>query len=174
MIIMGLTPSEERRSFIEFPLPESDQTTHAEVEAELSDDDKFLPSRIAVIDHDIDILEEQLKQKRNERALLLDYAIKINSMEDPLAKIVKNIKWGNRIADAQKLKDANPEKFKIYEERWAEKARHDADTVLQNAKDNLMKTVNLSIAEKVFGKSIVTKCSELPSTTIYTVVIKGD
>jgi hypothetical protein len=96
-------------------------------------------------------------------------AVKNGILEDPQYKIVEVPKYGNRMCDPKKLKESNPTVWKAYEQAYNEKAKQDADALLQKAKDGIESKVLLGLADKIFGKKNVDLCSQTPATIVYEV-----
>jgi hypothetical protein len=156
-----MDPRKEVLSLKEFPLPE---------EVEIS------PTSIVILDNSIENLEKEilklntrLQDLYSDRARLLDHAVKMGILEDSKYKIVEVPKYGNRVCDPKKLKELNESSWKAYEVAYAEKARQDADALLQKAKDNIESKVLLGLADKIFGKKNVDLCSQTPATIAYEV-----
>ena len=156
-----MDPSTEALSLKEFPLPE---------EVEVS------PTNIAILGNSIENLEKEiadlnirLNDLYSDHARLLDRAVKNGILEDPQYKIVEVPKYGNRMCDPKKLKESNPTVWKAYEQAYNEKAKQDADALLQKAKDGIESKVLLGLADKIFGKKNVDLCSQIPATIAYEV-----
>jgi hypothetical protein len=159
-----MDPRSEALSIKEFPLPE-----------ELGED-SILPTNIIVLDNAIVNLEKEISRLNarlsdmySDRARLLDRAVKTGVLEDPQYKIVEVLKCGNRTCDPKKLKELNPTAWKSYELAYNEKAKQDADALLQKAKDGVETKVLLGLADKIFGKKNVDLCSQTPATIAYEV-----
>jgi chorismate mutase len=156
-----MDPRKEALSLKEFPLPE---------EVEIS------PTSIATLDNSIETLEKEISKLNirltelvNDRARIVNSVVKSGSMEDQNYKIVEVVKYGNRVCDPKKLEKLSPVLWETYKELYAEKARRDADDIIQKAKENVETKVLLSIADDVFGKQDVTLCSQVPATIKYEV-----
>jgi len=165
-----MDPRDELLSLKEHPLP-------------VEGDDSILPTRIAKIEEEMkgveeemravnEKLSEKLSDLRGSRNLLLDHAILIGIVEDSAWKIEKSVSFGNRVADPIKLKSLSAEKWKLYSESVRDKAMQDVKLLLQKAKDGLEKSVNLGIADKIFGKNVVDGCSTKPEMVSFKVVRK--
>ena len=156
-----MDPRKEALSLKEFPLPE---------EVEVS------PTSIAILGNSIENLEREISKLNsrlvnliNDRTRRVNSAIKSGLMEDQNYKIIEVAKNGNRVCDPKKLEKLSPILWKTYKELYAEKARRDADDLIQKAKDNVETKVLLSIADDVFGKNDVNLCSQIPITISYEV-----
>ena len=89
-------------------------------------------------------------------------------LEDPQYKIVEVLKYGNRMCDPKKLKESNPTVWKAYEQAYNEKAKQDADALIQKAKDRRKQSF-VGVGRQNFGKKNVDLCSQIPATIAYEV-----
>jgi len=156
--------SEEALSLKENPLPE-----------EFSDDE-ILPTSIVILDNGIENLEKEISKLNmrlqdlyNNRTRLVDHAVKLGIMEDSKYKIIEVISYGNRLCDPKKLKESNPETWKVYESAYYEKSRKDSEDLIRKSKENIEEKVLLGLADKIFGKKNVDLCSQIPATIKYEV-----
>ena len=161
-----MDPREEQKSLKEHPLP-------------IEGDDSILPTRIAAIDDEIKRTREKMKELQDyianlsvDRVTLLTEAIKTGKTDDGTWKIEKETTYGNRVADPKKLIATSKEKWDLYASAIKDKAVQDAKLLLQKAKDGLETSVNLGIADKIFGKKIVDECSTKPESVTWKVVKK--
>lgn len=161
-----MDPREEQKSLKEDPLPyEGDETLILNRIAEID-------KKIELVDASIRILNMERSDLATVRAKLIDRAISIGRVEDAVWKIEKTVSYGNRVADPVKLKSVSTEKWNLYTDSIRDKAIQDAKLLIQKAKDNLERAVNLSVADKIFGKSVVDECSTKPEMVSYKVVEK--
>lgn len=157
--MLMLSPLEEQRDLHTHPLP-------------VDMEDRLIPTQVAGIDREIIELTERLNDLRSTRISLLNRALEIGVTEDQRFRIVIRIIKGDRQASAEMLRMKDPEKWKKYTERYQEDARRNADDVLQKAMDNENTKVILSIADRVFGKDVVTECSVTKDTKVVEVEAK--
>lgn len=158
----GLDPRSEALSLREHPLP-----------SEVSGDDKILPTRIAILDNEIAKTAEHLKDLQSSRVLLLDHAIKNDILEDDKYRIDKEVIKGNRVASLEKLREMFPVQYESYLLAIKDKLTRDFKADAVKAADKMLKVVNLSVADAIFGKENVTRCSEIPERIEYRVVKKN-
>ena len=157
-----MDPRKEALSLKEFPLP--------------AEEVEIAPTSIAILDNSIENLEKEISKLNSrlaelldDRAHRIDCAVKSGLIEDLNYKIVEVVKCGNRICDPKKLKESNPKSWILYKYAYCEKARQDADTLLQKSKDSIEEKVLLGLADKIFGKKNVDLCSQIPATIKYEV-----
>jgi hypothetical protein len=165
-----MDPREETLSLKEFPLPLEGRALV------VTPEDSILPTCVKTVENAIEQLEKEkrdldarLVELYRDRNGLIERAVKFKIMEDDKFKIEEIIKYGNRVCDINKLKESNPEKWKIYKTRVMEKAKQDSEDILQKAKESLETKVLLGIADKVFGKDRVDLYSQTPATISYEV-----
>jgi len=163
--VSGMSPLEEAASLREHPLPPE--------EVIVAEDDIILPTRIAIIDQEITKLHERLKDLESSKVLLLDHAIKINVLEDDRYRIEKEIVRGNRVADIGKLREMFPAQIDLYFQTMKEKISRDFKADAIKAAEKLRTVVNIGIADDIFGKENVTRCSTIPERIEYKVVRKS-
>ena len=156
-----MDPRTEALSLKEFPLPEEVEASPTNI--------VILDNSIANLENEISKLNSRLSDLCNDRSRLLDRAVKSGLVEDANYKIMEVIKYGNRVCDPKKLKESSETSWKAYETAYIEKARQDADALLQKAKDNVETKVLLGLADKIFGKKNVDLCSQIPATIEYEV-----
>jgi hypothetical protein len=162
---LGMSPEEEARSLRENPLPPENGV--------VAEDDTILPTRIAIIEGECAKLRERLKDLESSKTLLLDHAIKINVLEDESYKIEKKIIKGNRVADMGRLKEMFPVQMETYLLTMKDKISRDFKADAIKAAEKMRTVVNLGIADSIFGKENVTRCSTVPESAEYKVVKKS-
>jgi hypothetical protein len=161
----GMSPEEEARSLRDDPLPPE--------EPRVSEDDTILPTRIAIIENECEKLRERLRDLESSKVILMDHAIKINVLEDNSYKIEKIIVKGNRVADMGRLTEMFPVQMETYLLTMKDKISRDFKADAIKAAEKMRTIVNLGVADKIFGKENVTRCSTVPESTEYKVVKKS-
>lgn len=161
----GMSPEEEARSLRDNPLPPEGGV--------VAEDDAILPTRIAIIENECAKLRERLQDLESSKAILMDHAIKINVLEDSSYKIEKTIVKGNRVADMGRLEEMFPVQMETYLLTMRDKISRDFKADAIKAAEKMRTVVNIGIADKIFGKENVTRCSTTPETTEYRVVKKN-
>lgn len=161
----GMSPAEEAKSLRENPLPPE--------EGVVAEDDTILPTRIAIIDNECARLRKRLQDLESSRILLMDHAIKINVLEDASYKIEKMVVKGNRVADMGRLAEMFPSQMETYLKTMKDKISRDFQADAIKAAEKMRTVVNIGIADKIFGKENVTRCSTTPETIEYRVVKKN-
>jgi hypothetical protein len=154
-----MTPREEAEDLLLNPLPDTFS-------------DVMIPTRIAALDVEIAETIDKLKDLQSSRDLLLDHAVKTNHMEDSTFKIEVNIKYGARVASGEKLRENYPKQFSLYVMAIANKKLRGIVDVAEKATIDPDGTIELGIADKIFGKKNVDACSVIPETKVYNVVKK--
>jgi hypothetical protein len=154
-------PRDEAASLREHPLP-----------PEPSENDKNLPTRIAELDRDIAKKREELSDLEGNRVLIMDHAIKNDILEDDKYRIEKKIIKGNRVASLDKLREMFPDLTIQYLNAMREKIKRDLGADATKAAEKMLTTVNLGIADVIFGKENVTRCSQIPESIEWKVVKK--
>lgn len=166
----GMSPLDEARSLKEFPLPPEGEP---EPLSQVADDDAILPTRIAIIDSEIARIDERRRDLQSSRVLLLDHAIKTGHIEDDRYKIVKVVKKHPRVADIKKLETEFPDAFRRYMETMRDRVAREFKADAVKAAEKIKTIVNLGVADGIFGKDNVTKCSVVPETVDYEIIKRG-
>ena len=157
-----MDPREEAISLKNDPLPPQP----------ISEEDRLLPTRIAATDVKIADYEVRIASLREERAILLDHAVKNGILEDARFRIEKKTEYGDRVPDPEKLKTKSPELFDQY--LTTMKSRVELDFAEKKAKsvEKIGKVINVGVADTIFGKLVVTKCSTRKETISWGIVKK--
>jgi len=158
----GMDAFSEAVSLREHPLP-----------PEVVGEDRILPTRIAILDNEIAKTAERLKDLQSSRVLLMDHAIKNNILEDEKYRIDKEVIRGNRVASLEKLREMFPDLTGKYMETMQDKLNRDFKSDAMKAAEKMLKVVNLSVADAIFGKENVTRCSDIPERVEWRVVKKN-
>lgn len=155
-----MNPREEAKSLIEHPLPEN-----------ITEEDRRLPTRINIYDHEIALLEETLMNLRRERYEALERALKTGCTADDQYRIEEVKILGDRVVDSALLQSRFPDRFSKYLLRRSDDINSAFEKSRLKALSEIETKINLGTADKVFGKDNVTACSVRTVTVSY--VIKG-
>ena len=150
----SMTPGEERRSLEEFPLPTI-----------VTEDDTYLPTRIAQIDIHILALEASLKALRGTRKEFLERALQVGALEDEYCRIEFRERM-DRVLNVP-----------LFRERYP----HDFMTICNSQRRDLMREIDqigsripLGVADALTGKDSVTALCEVAITRTPHVVRRRD